>query len=488
MATRRLRPIEPFAPGRTRKIGAVAAALAAFALLLVAAGPGSCEKKAAPVQNEPPVVTIAQAIEREVTDFVDYTGRMEAQNAVDVRARVTGYLDKTPFKEGDEVKRGDLLFLIDERPYKAQLAQAEAQVALNETALKLARANNVRAKSLSKSPGVITQQDLDQYQATEDQARAQVDASKAAVETYRLNVGYCRITSEIDGQVSRYYYTVGNLVTQDSTLLTTVVSLDPIYVYFDIDGITVEKIKREINEGKFVPLREVGTRPMYIALSGEKGYPHRGNLTFVNNRVDPNTQTLTARGVFHNPRPEHGTRLFTPGMFVRVRLPLGRPHEAVLVAERSLGTDQDHKFVYVVNGENKVEYRRVTTGALQPDGLRVVENGVKAGEWVIVAGLQQAQPDALVNPERTTLAELLGNKAAAPSHAAGREGAAPSGASNEPESAAARRPAGAPASAPPGTVPELKIPERSPSPEAAEPDGSAPARGARPTAPRRGEP
>ncbi len=426
----------------TRFFSGQASLWLAGAACVVAAGPGGCEQRvAAPPVVEPPIVTVAQAIEREVLDFVDYTGRIEAQNAVDVRARVTGYLDKTPFKEGDEVKRGELLFQIDDRPYKAQLAQAEAQVALNEAAYKLARANNARAKSLSKSPGVITQQDLDQYQATEDQARAQVEASRAAVETYRLNVEYCRITSEIDGQVSRYYYTVGNLVTQDSTLLTTVVSLDPIYVYFDIDGITVEKIKREINAGKFVPLRESGTRPMFIALSGEQGFPHRGNLTFINNRVDPNTQTLTARGVFANPRPEHGTRLLTPGMFVRVRLPLGQPHVAVLVAERSLGTDQDHKFVYVVNSENKVEYRRVTLGALQPNGLRVVDQGVKAGEWVIVAGVQQAQSDALVKPERTTLAEFMG--------AASSPGA---------EHAAPQRPRSAPS---PETAPATRIPEGS---------------------------
>jgi multidrug efflux system membrane fusion protein len=434
------------------------AAVCAISLLAVAAaGPGSCEKKPAPQISEPPVVTIAQAIRREVTDYSDYTGRLDSQFAVDIRARVTGYIEQTPFKEGEEVKKGDLLFLIDERPYQAQLAQAQAQVLLNDAAYRLAKANNIRAKSLTKTPGVITQQDLDQYQATEDQARAQVESAKAAVTTYQLNLEFCRVTSPIDGQVSRYYYTVGNLVNQDSTLLTTVVSTDPIYCYFDIDSITVDRVKREINEGRFKPLREVGARPLYIGLSGETGFPHRGNLTFVNNRVDPNTQTLTARGVFDNPRPDHGTRLLTPGIFVRVRLPFGEPHQSVLVAERALGTDQDKKFLYVVNSDNKVEYRGVTTGPLQPDAMRVVETGLKAGEWVIVSGLQQARPNAEVTPERTTMSELLGG-------GAGAANRAPAAGANETGGAPAPRRATITKEPAGGSAPSERIPEQQPSP------------------------
>ena len=400
------------------------AALAALALSLAAAGPASCQKQPAPQAPEPPVVTVAQAIEREVTDYSDYTGRLDAQFAVDVRARVTGYLEKTPFKEGDEVKKGELLFLIDERPYQAQLEQAKAQVVLNDAAYRLARANNVRAKVMSKTPGVITQQDLDQYQAIEEQSRAQVEAAKAAVLTYQLNLEFCRVSSPIDGQISRYYYTVGNLVNQDSTLLTTVVSTDPIYCYFDIDSITVERVKKEINAGHYLPLREAGPRPIYIGLPGEQGFPHLGNLTFVNNRVDPNTQTLTARGVFANPRPEHGTRLLTPGMFVRVRLPTGPPHQSTLVAERALGSDQDKKFLYVVGEDNKAQYRSVTTGPLQPDGMRVIESGVSAGEWVIVSGLQLARPNAPVTVERTTMRELFGGGAGAANRPTGVVGGA----------------------------------------------------------------
>ncbi len=369
--------------------------LSTGALLTIAAGPGSCSRQpAAPPAADLPIVTVAQPVEREVTDFVDYTGRLDAVNSVDVRARVTGYLVEMPFKEGDEVKKGELLFLIDPRPYKAQLDQAEATVELNRTALKLARADNARAKNLSRTPGVITQQDLDKYQATEDQAKAQLDASVANVASYRLNLNFCRVVSPIDGMVSRYYYTVGNLVSQDSTLLTSVVSLDPIYVYFDIDETTVLKIRRAINEGKFKPMREQGGEiPVFIGLSGEEGFPHEGKLTFVNNRIDPATGTLTVRGVFENSRSQHGVRLFSPGMFVRVRLPLGRPHKATLVAERAIGTDQGLKFVYVVNADNVVEYRGIRVGPLQPDGMRVINEGVRMGEWIVVSGLQQVRAE-----------------------------------------------------------------------------------------------
>lgn len=393
----------------SRLSGCLGTFVACSLLLGVAAGPGGCSKGPAKPAGpaELPVVTAAQPVQREVTDFVDYTGRLDAVNSVDVRARVTGYLVEMPFKEGDEVKKGDLLFLIDPRPYRAQLQQAEATVELNRAALKLAEADNNRAKNLAKTRGVITQQDLDKYQATEDQARAQLDASIANVASFKLNLDFCRVISPIDGMVSRYYYTVGNLVSQDSTLLTSVVSLDPIYVYCDIDERTVLKIRRAINEGKFRSLRETGSLPVFIGLAGEEGFPHEGKLTFVNNRIDPMTGTLTVRGVFDNPRPARGVRLLSPGLFVRVRLPLGPPHGALLVAERAIGTDQGLKFVYVVNAENEIEYRRVTTGSLQPDGMRVIDDGVRPGEWVVVSGLQQVRPRSKVTLDKTTMGAVV---------------------------------------------------------------------------------
>ena len=210
-------------------------------------------------------------------------------------------------------------------------------------------------------------------------------AAKAVLEAYKLNLSFCEITSPIDGQVSRYYYTLGNLVSQDQTLLTTVVSLDPMYVYFDVDERTVLRVRTAINEGKIEPAARPNDIPVLMEVEGEEHYPHRGTVNFVNNAVNPSTGTIAVRGVFANPLPDRpgekalgaalgftsahvgskGRRLLSPGMFVRVRLPISPPYEALLVSDAAIGSDQGLKFVYVVDDENKVQYRRVTTGALQ---------------------------------------------------------------------------------------------------------------------------
>ena len=183
-----------------------------------------------------------------------------------------------------------------------------------------------------------------------------------------MNLGFCNVTSPIDGQVSRYFLTPGNLVNQDQTQLTTVVSVDPMYVYFDMDETTLLRIRTAINEGK-IKRYEKGEIPVYIGLEGEEGYPHQGTINFVNNQVNAGTGSITVRGVIDNPKPENGIRLLSPGMFVRVRLPIGKPHEALLVIDRAIGSDQGLKYLYVVDDKNVVQQRRVQTGALQEDGL-----------------------------------------------------------------------------------------------------------------------
>jgi multidrug efflux system membrane fusion protein len=188
------------------------------------------------------------------------------------------------------------------------------------------------------------------------------------LEVFRLNLSFTKVNSPVDGQVSRYFLTLGNLVVQDQTLLTTVVSLDPMYVYCDVDEGTVLRVRRAINEGTIKRYQE-GEIPVLMELQGEEGYPHRGTVNFINNQVNQNTGSILVRGVFPNPKPENGVRLFSPGMFVRVRLPIGRPHKSILVIDRAIGSDQGLKFVYVVNEKNLVERRGVTTGSLQPDGL-----------------------------------------------------------------------------------------------------------------------
>lgn len=327
-------------------------------LFLVLSGCGSKSLEVAP--PEALAIPVSHPVERQVTDYVDFTGRVEAPEAVSVVPRVTGYLVSAPFKEGVEVKKDDVLFEIDPRPYQAQYDQAEGQVVLNKARVREAMADNARAKELSKTPGAISKQDLDRYQAAEEEAQASVQAAKASLEVYNLNLGFCQVTSPLTGQISRYYLTPGNLVNQDQTQLTTVVSVDPMYVYFDIDENTVLRIRRAVNDGKIQRYQQ-GEIPIYIGLEGEEGYPHAGTVNFVNNQVNPGTGSITVRGVVPNAKPEHGVRLLSPGMFVRVRLPIGQPHDALLVIDRAIGSDQGIKYVYVVDDKNVVQQQRVET-------------------------------------------------------------------------------------------------------------------------------
>ena len=231
------------------------------------------------------------------------------------------------------------------------------------------------------------------------------EEAKAALEVYNLNITFTKVTSPIDGQVSRYYLTVGNLVNQDQTLLTTVVSLDPMYVYFDMDEPTLLRIRKARSAGAIKPAPD-GQLPVLMGLQGEDGYPHHGTINFVNNQVNPATGSIAVRGVFPNPKLDGGTRLLSPGMFVRVRLPIGRPHQALLVIDRAIGFDQGLKYIDVVDAQNKVQYRRVTTGALQEDGLRVVSQGLNAKDRVLIGGLQQVRPHMVIQPEPTAMPTL----------------------------------------------------------------------------------
>ncbi len=399
---------------------------------------GGCRHNASEVAPaEPPAIPVSHPVSREVTDYVDFTGQTDAIQSLNVTPRVTGYLVKMPFKEGSEVRgddrpsvaarvagllalpvgpgpllaaaslfpgqfrEGDLLFEIDPRPYQAQLDQAQGQVYLYEAQLKLAKANYLRALEVAKTPGAISPQDVDTYKAQQEQADAALKAAKASLEVYKLNLTFCKVASPIDGQVSRYYLTLGNLVNQDQTLLTTVVSLDPMYAYFDVDEPTVLRVRRAINEGKIKRPLE-GLIPVLMGLQGEEGFPHRGNVDFVNNQVNPTTGSLSFRGIFSNSRPPSGVRLLSPGMFVRVRLPIGSPHRARLVIDRAIASDQGLKYVYVLDAENKAQQRRITTGALQEDGLRVVE-GLHADDRVVIGGLQQVRPRMEIRPDEVPM-------------------------------------------------------------------------------------
>jgi membrane fusion protein, multidrug efflux system len=355
---------------------------------------------------QPPAIPVSEVVVRDVTDYVDFTGRTEAINLVDIRPRVTGYIVKIPFREGSEVKEGDLLFEIDPRPYQAQYDQAEGQLKLYEAQLKLAKVTLNRDKNIAKTPGAISQQQIDQDEVAVEEAEARLAAFKASLEVYKLNLEFTQVKSPITGHISRYYLTVGNLVNQDQTLLTTVVSQDPIYAYFDVDEPTVLRIRKAINEGK-VEVYQEGNISVYMGLQGEEGFRHQGTLNFVNNQVNPATGSILVRGLFQNPAPATGgTRLLSPGMFVRVRLPIGHPYAAVLVIDRAIGSDQGLKFVYVVNKDHRLERRRVTTGALQPDGLRVISAGLDPQESIVVGGLQLVQEQMEIKPDRTPMPSL----------------------------------------------------------------------------------
>jgi multidrug efflux system membrane fusion protein len=402
-------------------------------LLLATAG---CQRGAKQVAApEPPAVPVSHPVEREVTDFYDFTGQTGAFDSVNIIARVTGYLEPPLFEEGSEVKKGDLLFEIDPRPYQFQLDQAVSQVKLNEAQLELAKSTLARYEALDKStPGAVSKQALDQYRATVVEAKARVDAQQKSLEIYHLNKEFTRVVSPIDGQVSRYYLTRGNLVNQDQTLLTTVVSLDPIYAYFDMDERTLLQIRKAIADGKIIPPAD-GDVPVLLGLQNEDGFPHKGRVNFVNNQVNPTTGSITMRGLFDNPQltapgftvaaKELATpssspgqpkrrrlipRLMSPGMFVRIRLPIGQPHKALLIRDQAIQSDQGLKFVYVIDKDKKAQQKSVTTGALQEDGLRVVTGEVLPTDLVIVGGVQQVRLHAEVKPEEIPMPTLSGRE------------------------------------------------------------------------------
>src|SRR6266481_2383689 len=367
--------------------------LATFALTfeLLTGGCGKPVPKTAPPA---PVVSVVQPIEREVIEWDDYIGRLEAPETVEVRARVNGYLDKVHFKEGKEVKKGDLLFTIDPRPYQAEYdrADAEHQRAISQSSL--AMNDFERAKRLIATKA-ISEEDYDTKGKTYTAAQAAVMSAKAAANLARLNLEFTEIHAPISGRISRTVVTEGNLISggvsgAGASLLTTIVSLDPLYCYGDADERAILKYIRLSKEGSRVSARDKEI-PAEMGLADEIGFPHKGYMDFVDNRVDPNTGTMRARGVF----PNHDHSL-SPGFFARIRIPGSGKYPALLIPERALGSDQAQKFAYVVNAEKKVEFRPVKLGPMI-DGLRVVKEGLKPGEQIIAEGLLRVRPGIVVD-------------------------------------------------------------------------------------------
>ena len=353
-----------------------------------------CEKaQSAP---PPPQVTVAPAIRRTVADEDQFTGHFESVNSVDVRPRVGGFVERVAFTEGAIVHQGDVLFSIDARPYEAEAARAEAVLAQARTRKELADMELERAQRLV-STQAISREELDARTSGRAESDAAIKAAEAALRLAKLNLDWTVVRAPITGRASRAEVTTGNLVQAGpagSTLLTTIVSLDPIYVYFDSDEQAYLKYMRV--QQTAAGARTIG-RTVYVGLANESEFPHEGTVDFVDNRVDRSAGTIRVRAVMSNK-----SLLFTPGLFARVRLVGGSPHDATLIQDRAIGTDQDRKFVLVLKDDNTVAYRPITIGRLV-DGLRTVESGLEPGERVVVNGQMRVRPGMKVVAQTTAM-------------------------------------------------------------------------------------
>ncbi len=356
------------------------------------------------VQMPVPNVKIAQPLTQDVTEWDDYTGRIEAVSSVDIRARVSGYLETVNFKAGEQVKKGDLLFQIDPKPFAAQLDFAAAELARAKAKHDLAKNDLGRAERLF-SGKAISEEEHDARTKGSQETLAAVQSATANVATAKLNLEFTKIRAPIDGRIGRELITEGNLVGGgggggDATLLTFIVSVDPIYVYVDVDERSALKYRRlAIHDGNRV--RPV---PVQLAVADETDFPHLGHIDYISPKADITTGTISLRGVLAN-----ADGLLSPGFFARLRVRGSAPYSALLIPDRAIATDQAQRFVWVVNQEQKVEYRKVLLGT-HVGQLRVITEGLKVDEWVVIEGIQKLMPGLQVNAERISLVEPKGEK------------------------------------------------------------------------------
>jgi RND family efflux transporter MFP subunit len=395
-------------------------------LLSCSALAGCGQPQAPPPEQQAPEVDVSRVLSGQVTDYEDFPGRVEAVYSIVVRARATGYLDKVNFTEGSDVEQGNVLFEIDPRTYQAELNRAEATLIQAQAHLERMEADYRRAVTIYPKGG-MSREEFDKIAGDRAEAGAAVGVAKANRDLASLNLSFTKVRAPISGRISSRYLDPGNMVKADDTALTTIVSLNPVYAYFDLDERTTLRLQQLIREGKIkwttdkhlrvnfltAPLLvlagsaqclwhepgllsyawppEAGL-PVLVGLSNETGNPHRGTINFADNRVDSDTGTWRLRGRFNNP-----FHVLSPGLFARVRLPIGTSYQATLVAEQALANDQGQKVVYVVGDEDKVESRRVELGRLH-DRLRVITKGLAPGERVVVTGLQRVRQGLPVKP------------------------------------------------------------------------------------------
>lgn len=373
----------------------IASAIALASLLLIG---GGCTRSNEYIAPPPPEVAVAQPVTEDVTDYMEFTGTTRALDAVDLRARVSGYLQSIEFEDGAYVEKGQLLFVIEPEWYEVALASEKAKLRKAEAALKLADAEVERTRPLVKR-GALAEAELDVKIADRASADAEVAEAEAAVAQAELNLRYTRITAPISGRIARHMVDVGNLVQVQTTMLTTIESIEPIHVYFNVGE---NDVLQFMEHGAPREASSKQAPPLYVGFSEAGGFPFEGRLDYTELGVDPETGTQQRRGVFPNK-----DRSLLPGLFVRVRIPLGKPEPQLMVSERAIGADQRGQFVLVVDAKNVVERRPVELGVAH-NGNRVVKKGLSAGEWIVVNGLQRARPGAPVNPQKTqTKAEAV---------------------------------------------------------------------------------
>jgi multidrug efflux system membrane fusion protein len=367
-----------------------------------------CGQKPAAQAPPPPTVTVAKPIKKEIVEWLYFTAQTQAVDTVTIIPRVTGYIDNITFKEGDIIDFGDLLFIIDPRPYQAALDQAKGQFQQAVAQQKLDDANLERANDLLAKK-VIAKQDFDTTAAQKYVADAQVVASQAAVESAQLNLDFTQIRSPLHGRIGAQLVNRGNLVQANGTQLTTIVSIDPIYAYFYVDERSVLRYQESVKAGK-MPTAKQATLPVWLQFENEQGYPHAGVIDFINNSFDPSTGTLQLRGRFPN---QDGFML--PGAFGSVRVAGSPKYEAVLVADRAIGSDQDQKYVVVVQPDGLTKYQRVELGPIV-NGLRVVQSGLQGDETVVVEGIGKVRPNSKVSAEPTDMNKFATEQLAMETH------------------------------------------------------------------------
>ena len=363
--------------------------------LLMAAIATACSSQAEPAAGMPPApeVSVAQVLNKDVSRWDEFTGRVTAIETVELRPRVSGYVHQVAYKEGQEVKKGDVLFVIDPRPYKARLSQAEADVERARAEARLAQMQDKRAETLVEAKA-ISREEFETRRAASTQGNAAVRAAEAALDNARLDLQFATVRSPIDGRAGRALVTEGNLATADTTLLTTVVSQDPVFVYFESDEQSFLRYQELARKGE----RAATQNPVRVGLATEQGYPHEGTVDFVDNQVDPSTGTIRARAVLKNP-----DRMFTPGLYARVQLQGTGQFKAMLVDDKAVLTDQDRKYVYVLGEKNAATRKDIKLGPMI-DGLRVVTSGLAPSDKVIVHGVQKVFfPGMPVSPKQIAM-------------------------------------------------------------------------------------